>query len=160
MLAPLDPAPNTSRSPAQKPTAVPRIPIHFSTPVGTASTIGEVIVPAAAHASAGNPNGAPAQVLGDVHTESEVNVRAHKLFERTPDYPRQARLAGIEADAALEIIVDTDGHVLSAKCLNHLGYGLDGAAVAAALSTRFSPALRDGHPVRVRMRWPVQFRLR
>jgi outer membrane biosynthesis protein TonB len=40
------------------------------------------------------------------------------------------------------------------------GYGLDDAAARAIRDYRFSPAIRAGRPVAVRMRWTVQFRLR
>jgi len=44
--------------------------------------------------------------------------------------------------------------------LRPAGYGLDEEAVRAMRAYRFSPARRDGLPVRVRMPWTVQFRLR
>jgi len=50
--------------------------------------------------------------------------------------------------------------VTSAVGLGRAGFGLDEAARQAVTRYRFSPALRDGRAVRVRMRWIVQFRLR
>ena len=71
-----------------------------------------------------------------------------------------ARQAEIEVDLPLEIVVDASGRVTSARGLSRAGYGLDEAALSAIRGYRFSAALRDGHPVPVRMRWTVQFRLR
>ena len=48
---------------------------------------------------------------------------------------------------------------LALSALRRAGYGLDEAALQAIRAYRFSPALRAGHPVRVRMRWTIQFRL-
>jgi TonB family protein len=65
----------------------------------------------------------------------------------------------------LEIVVDTSGSVVEARVARSgaAGPGADlfeQAALAAIRSFRFAPAEVAGRPVRVRMRWPVQFRLR
>jgi outer membrane biosynthesis protein TonB len=49
---------------------------------------------------------------------------------------------------------------VSARALTRAGYGLDAAALQGIRGYRFSPAMRAGRPVAVRMRWIVQFRLR
>jgi TonB family protein len=50
--------------------------------------------------------------------------------------------------------------VIDARVLHPAGLGLDAAALTAVRRYRFTPAERGGHPVRVRMRWSVEFRLR
>jgi TonB family protein len=77
-----------------------------------------------------------------------------------PSYPRAAEAAGIESRVPLEIVVDARGNVTSARCLSHVGYGLDEAALRGIRDYRFSPARRHGRAVPVRMRWVVQFELR
>ena len=72
------------------------------------------------------------------------------------DVVRKLLRAAAKPLAAGEVV----GRVLEARSLSHHGYGLDEAAERAIRTWQFSPALRDGHPVRVRMRWTVQFRLR
>jgi protein TonB len=74
-------------------------------------------------------------------------------------YPPQARSAQVEAGVPLELVVDRRGVVTQARALVASGYGLDDAALRAVRTYRFSPALRDGRPVSVRMRWTVIFRL-
>ena len=91
--------------------------------------------------------------------EGEVGVPARLLSSGTLVYPPAARQAEVEIDLPLEIVVDTDGRVASARALRRAGYGLDEAALRAIRGYRFSPALRAGLPVRVRMRWTIQFRL-
>jgi TonB family protein len=89
----------------------------------------------------------------------QVDVPA-RLIESAPlRYPPDARAAEIEASVPLEIIVDGQGRVISQRVLARAGHGLDEAALAAVRAYRFSPARRQGLPVRVRMRWQVQFRL-
>lgn len=97
---------------------------------------------------------------GGVIAESGVTTRARLQSSVPPTYPPAARQGDIEADVPLEIVVDTAGRVRSSRALGQSGYGLDEAAIAAIARYRFFPAQRDGHPVRVRMRWVVQFRLR
>jgi hypothetical protein len=60
----------------------------------------------------------------------------------------------VEADVLLDLVVDGEGRVTSARPSAAEGLGLADAAVRAY---RFSPARRAGHPVRVRMRWTVAF---
>jgi TonB family protein len=62
--------------------------------------------------------------------------------------------------AEVQIVVQTDGRVAAARAVRTVGFGLDEAVLHAIRAYRFSPALRAGRPVRVRMRWTVQFRLR
>ena len=85
---------------------------------------------------------------------------AHLLAAAPLAYPPAARSAEIELDFRLEIVVDARGDVISARALSHAGYGLDEAALQGIRGYRFSPAVRAGRPVAVRMPWIVQFRLR
>ncbi len=80
--------------------------------------------------------------------------------ESAPPYPPQAREQSIEADVPVEIVVDASGRVIRAHAMKHVGYGLDEAAERAVRGYRFSPAQVHGHATAVRVRWPVQFRLR
>ena len=77
-----------------------------------------------------------------------------------PTYTAAALSAGVEADVPLEIVVSEAGTVQSARGVEHVGYGLDEAALQAVRSYRFTPALRGGKPVPVRMRWLMRFQLR
>jgi len=96
----------------------------------------------------------------EVLSEKDVSIPARLIADGPVAYPPEARRAEVEADVPVQILVDTAGRVLEARSLIHRGYGLDEAAAQAIRTWRFSPALRDGHPTRVRMRWIVQFRLR
>ena len=74
-------------------------------------------------------------------------VRPKRKIPVAPKYTMQARQAEIEGVVRVEVTVDESGHVLSARVLSGLGYGLDEAAVAAAKATVFEPATRCGKPV-------------
>jgi TonB family protein len=91
---------------------------------------------------------------------SAVSRPARLLVSPPVVYPAAARAAELEASVALELVVDTRGRVAAARPLEHVGYGLDEAALLAVRAYEFAPAQRAGRPVRVRMRWNVLFRLR
>jgi protein TonB len=97
---------------------------------------------------------------GPVLAESAVDVPARLLARSTVEYPAEARAGGVEADVPVEIVLDERGTVTSSRALSRAGYGFDDAALRAVRQLRFTPALRAGRAVRVRMRWPVVFRLR
>jgi protein TonB len=101
-----------------------------------------------------------AQPASVVFPEERVSRRASLLASVPTPYPPGARDAEVEADVVLDLVVDGSGRVREARPLTRQGYGLEDAAVRAVLGYRFTPALLDGKPVSVRMRWVVQFRLR
>jgi TonB family protein len=92
--------------------------------------------------------------------ESSVSVAARLLTSAPPVYPPAARAAEAEADVVVDLVLDEEGRVSEAKVLRAAGYGLDRSALEAIRGYRFSSAQKDGRPVRVRMHWTVQFRLR
>jgi TonB family protein len=91
--------------------------------------------------------------------EEGVSTPARLARGGAPVYPQLARDKGVEADVPLEIVISPAGVVESARALSHPGYGLEQAALEGVRSYRFSPAIQRGRPVRVRMRWTVEFRL-
>ncbi len=92
--------------------------------------------------------------------QDAVDSQARLVTGLAPAYPDAARAEGIEGDVRVELVVDTSGTVESARVLGGVGHGLDEAALRAVRQFRFAPASKAGHPVRVRMAWSVQFRLR
>jgi len=127
---------------------------------GKVDPLGPPGLAAAIAATSSVGEGADAAGADGVFPESRVNSRARLISSVPPAYPAAARRNEIEADVPLEIVVDDTGRVTSAVALGGAGFGLDDAARAAVARYRFSPALREGRAVRVRMRWMIQFRLR
>ncbi len=91
---------------------------------------------------------------------SGVHVAAKLVSSVVAVYPAAARSDDVEGDVGVEFVVDREGRVLEARVARAAGHGFDDAALTAIRRYRFSPAQRDGHAVRVRMPWSVQFRLR
>jgi len=74
-----------------------------------------------------------------------------------PAYTDRAREAGIEGKVRIELTVDETGRVVGVRVLSGLGYGLDEAALAAAQSASFEPAMRCGKPSRATFTISMRF---
>jgi protein TonB len=74
-------------------------------------------------------------------------------------YPEVARLAGLEGNVVIELLIDESGVPSNPKVLRSAGDILDDAAVDALLKQRFKPGRQRGKAVKVRMAFPVRFKL-
>jgi protein TonB len=74
-----------------------------------------------------------------------------------PAVTEAARAAGVEGKVRVELTVDETGRVVEVRVLQGLGYGLDEAALAAARSATFEPALRCGKPTRATFTISMRF---
>ena len=83
----------------------------------------------------------------------------HVKYAPDPEYPVEARQAGVQGTVVLGLIVDTDGIPRNIRVLRSLGYGLDERAVDTVRKWRFNPAKKDGKPVAVEIDVQVNFRL-
>jgi protein TonB len=79
----------------------------------------------------------------------------HKL---RPRYPPEAFVLRVEGTVEVEILIDAEGKVASARVVHSVPL-LDAAALAAVAEWRFAPAFRAGHPVPTVARAPVTFRI-
>ena len=125
---------------------------HFSMAIGPAIGAARGVVPASSIAPVHDEGAA-------LVPEDSVDVRARLARGVPPIYPLDARAAGVEGDVLLELVVGVSGAVESARVTAGVGSGLDESALRAAYAFHFEPASKSGRPVRVRMRWPIGFRL-
>jgi len=102
---------------------------------------------------------APHEDGAQVIPEQLVDTQARLVRGLAPSYPPDARADGVEGDVRLELVVGEAGGVESARVVRSVGHGLDEAALQAVRQFRFAAATKDGHAVRVRMGWSMQFRL-
>ncbi|NOX38101.1 MAG: energy transducer TonB [Calditrichaeota bacterium] len=78
-----------------------------------------------------------------------------------PEYPEQARKAGLEGRVVLRGTVYKDGKVGDVEILKSSGYPeLDQKAVEAFRQFEFTPGKINGEPVNVRIVVPFQFRVK
>ncbi len=76
-----------------------------------------------------------------------------------PDYPQFARELGYQGELLLTVIVNTDGQPTDIQVTKPAGLGLDEKAVEAVRGWRFSPGMKDGNPVAVRLSVEIAFHL-
>jgi len=77
-----------------------------------------------------------------------------------PKYPERAREAEAEGDVLVEVIIDENGRVVSARVIDSDTIGaLEDAAVEAAYKFLFRPARQGDVPVRCRVVIPFSFTL-
>jgi periplasmic protein TonB len=75
-----------------------------------------------------------------------------------PQYPQEAFVKKIEGTVEVEILIDAGGNVARARVLQSIP-ALDQAALQTVYQWRFSPAIKNGHPVATIARAPVMFRI-
>ena len=82
-------------------------------------------------------------------------------FYSTPSYPRLCRMAEIEGDVIMKVLVGKDGKVKKAMVAKSSGSeALDDAALQVAYDNLFTPALQNSIPVSLWVVYTVTFRLR
>jgi periplasmic protein TonB len=89
-----------------------------------------------------------------------VEKRPAFLFRAPLEYPIQAKRQRIEGVVIVEADIDENGIIVETRVVEERGFGLEEAAVEMLNKSRFSPAIVDGRPVAVRMRFTVEFKLR
>lgn len=127
-------------------------------PVAEAAPSGGRKAPVAARATpAAVKRAAPTQAASTTDTCDEPPAKPKPRNVPQPAYSDRAREAGVQGKVRIELTVDETGRVVSVKVLSGLGYGLDEAAVAAAQSATFEPAIRCGKPTRATFTISMRF---
>ena len=87
-------------------------------------------------------------------------VTAPRLLHKTePEYTHTALDARVQGTVVLQLIVDEQGRATDITVLNPVGFGLDERAADTVSSWRFTPAIKDGRPVKILATVEVNFRL-
>ncbi|MFL6548663.1 MAG: energy transducer TonB [Povalibacter sp.] len=77
-----------------------------------------------------------------------------------PQYPRDAARSGISGWVQLEVLVNADGSVRSAKVVDAKPRGIfEASAVQAVMRWKFKPKIQDGKPVEQRGAQKIEFNL-
>ena len=107
----------------------------------------------------GEGSGTGAGGYGQGFNAAEVDQRARLLIEPEPQYTEEARRNQISGTVKLRAIFSSSGEVVQIRALNTLPFGLTERAIAAARQIKFVPAMKNGHPVSVRMQLEYNFNL-
>ena len=99
-------------------------------------------------------------VDGMVFDLGDLDEPPRPIVQLRPQYPPQARLRQQEGYVTVEFVVNTDGSVDSPAVIDAQPRDtFDQAALRAVARWRFSPGMRGGEAVAVRVRQRVEFRL-
>lgn len=74
-------------------------------------------------------------------------------------YPISAKDAGVEGKVLVKAIIDEGGNVAETEVIKSVNTDCDKAAVDAIKKTKFTPATKDGKPVKTEVVIPVMFKL-
>ena len=94
----------------------------------------------------------------EIAADSQATYDPAELATRLR-YPEDALMNGIEGEAIVETIVDTDGAVIEVTVTRTDSPLFVEASMDAVQDIRFTPARRDGRPVRTIVTIPVRFRI-
>ena len=81
------------------------------------------------------------------------------VYSPDPEYSEDARKAKYQGTVILGLTVGVDGSPYDPCILQALGEGLDEKSLEAVKHWKFQPAMKDGHPVPVRLSVETDFRL-
>jgi len=95
-----------------------------------------------------------------IYKDSEVDTKPRRTSGTTASYPENApRLrSGDSASVALEFVVTENGEVTEIKVIESAGKVIDEAVTAAIRSWKYSPGVKKGIKVKVRMPFRQTFR--
>ncbi len=89
----------------------------------------------------------------------EVDKAPELVSKLNPEYPKLAKLAGIEGTVYLKLLIDEKGNVAKAKVEQGVKDMIDESALKAAKKAKFSPAMLKDKPIRVWVVLPIAFKL-
>lgn len=94
-----------------------------------------------------------------IFRSSEVSSRARVLSKPEPSYTESARKNQITGTVVLRAVFSSSGSVTNISTIRGLPDGLTERAIAAAKQIKFTPAMKDGHPVSMWMQLEYNFNL-
>jgi len=74
-----------------------------------------------------------------------------------PEYSEEARLAAVDGQVVVSLVVDAEGNPTDLKVTKPIGFGLDEKALEAVRSWKFTPGIKEGVAVPVRTQVELNF---
>lgn len=109
------------------------------------------------------PTPAPALAIGSAvdltyYSAREIDVLPRAVREIVPDYPADAGRQRVSGRVSLRLKIEADGRVSDIEVVSSDSPGVfEDAVVKAFRDARFTPALKDGRPVRALVLVPVKY---
>jgi len=107
---------------------------------------------------AAQPKGQPDQVPVE---KLAFDVPPEAITQVPPVYPEGAKKAGVSGRVLLEVLVNADGTVGSARAIEEVPDfpSFTESAIKAVMQWKFKPATKEGKPVPVTVAIPIHFAL-
>lgn len=90
-----------------------------------------------------------------------IEVLPEMIYYESPNYPRFAVEAGNTGDVWIMALIDKKGNVIEARVNKSSSFAdLDRAALDAAYANKYKPAIQNGIPFMLWVKYKVEFRIR
>ncbi len=96
---------------------------------------------------------------GTLFTSDLLDQVPQATYQPPPQYPHEAKRAGLTGSALVGFIVDTNGDVRDAHVIRSSSPGFEEAALQAIRKWRFRPGVKGGRNVNTKMNQPFSFTL-
>ncbi len=94
----------------------------------------------------------------DVPESQEVDIMPEMIYEKSPEYPIEAKENEIEGTVWVKALVGEEGIVIKADVHKSSGNELlDKSALKAALEGKYKPAIKDSKPIATWVTYKVDF---
>ncbi|MBI1178864.1 TonB family protein [bacterium] len=93
----------------------------------------------------------------DVFELSQLDKAPTPTMQIPPNYPAEMQRNKVSGDVVLMLVLDEKGRVREAKVERSSNPAFERPAIDAAKQWMFEPAVKDGKPVRARLRAPIRF---
>ncbi len=88
---------------------------------------------------------------------AEFDVRPTPVKTPPPDYPQSMKRDGISGMVAVKVEIDETGSVATCSVSKSSNPAFEEAAMSAVKNWRFTPAKKNGNPVRISLVIPIKF---
>ncbi len=91
---------------------------------------------------------------------TKVDEKPTPTKTSNPDYPTDLKREGVDGLVAVTTVIDETGNVIDVQVKKSSHPSFDKPAKEAIMRWKFSPAKKDGKPVKVRVTIPVKFSIK
>jgi TonB family protein len=116
--------------------------------------------PSITPAQIGQPQSSGTPEANRIYSGKEVDKKASVKKKPEPGYTQDARTHGVEGTVVLRCVFTSTGQVTNIHVVSGLPDGLTESAIDAAKKIKFTPAMKDGHPVSMWMELQYNFHRR
>ncbi len=96
----------------------------------------------------------------EIYEIRTLDIPPVPIKQAAPKYPQGLKKKGVTGKVVLGFIVDEKGNVIHPRILQSSSVGFEEAALQCVVKWKFKPGIKDGKPVKTRVRLPLSFQSR